>query len=138
MKSNRFAKNEEGVSAVMGVILMVAITVIMAAIIATFVLNMANGVQTKKNVAFTLSRNVNGVDVTLHDAGGAQQISDLRISGPSGASWSGTSPAGVGTVVNVGGTWRITFSGTSTSIPQHIVLTAKVDNADQVVADCTI
>ena len=39
----RFVKSEEAVSPVIGVILMVAITVILAAVIAAFVFNMGGG-----------------------------------------------------------------------------------------------
>lgn len=46
-------KNEEAVSPVIGVILMVAITVILAAVIAAFVFGMTGNVQTTKTVAVT-------------------------------------------------------------------------------------
>ena len=41
----KFTKNEEAVSPVIGVILMVAITVILAAVIAAFVFGMAGNIQ---------------------------------------------------------------------------------------------
>jgi flagellin-like protein len=46
-------KREDAVSPVIGVILMVAITVILAAVIAAFVFGMAGGVQKTKTVAAT-------------------------------------------------------------------------------------
>ena len=46
-------KNEEAVSPVIGVILMVAITVILAAVIAAFVFGMTGNVQSTKTVAVT-------------------------------------------------------------------------------------
>jgi flagellin-like protein len=50
----KFMKNEEdAVSPVIGVILMVAITVILAAVIAAFVFGMSGGVTKTKNVAVT-------------------------------------------------------------------------------------
>lgn len=52
MVSN-FRKNEEGVSAVIGVILMVAITVILAAVIAAFVFGMGGNIKATKNLHFT-------------------------------------------------------------------------------------
>ena len=51
-----FTKNDEAVSPVIGVILMVAITVILAAVIAAFVFGMAGNVQKTKVVSFTVSR----------------------------------------------------------------------------------
>jgi flagellin-like protein len=49
----KFLKGEDAVSPVIGVILMVAITVILAAVIASFVFGMAGGVQKTKAVAAT-------------------------------------------------------------------------------------
>jgi len=49
-------KNEEAVSPVIGVILMVAITVILAAVIAAFVFGMAGNIQKTKVVAITVAR----------------------------------------------------------------------------------
>jgi len=50
-------KNDEAVSPVIGVILMVAVTVILAAIIAAFVFGMAGNIQSTKVVAFTATNN---------------------------------------------------------------------------------
>ena len=52
--------NEEAVSPVIGVILMVAVTVILAAIIAAFVFNMAGSMQSSKTVGMTLTQNSSG------------------------------------------------------------------------------
>jgi flagellin-like protein len=58
-------KNEEAVSPVIGVILMVAITVILAAVIAAFVFGMAGNIQKTHTVAATVARNSStGVVVT--------------------------------------------------------------------------
>ena len=66
-------KNEEAVSPVIGVILMVAITVILAAVIAAFVFGMAGNIQKTKVVAATETRiNSSWVSVTYQggqDAG---------------------------------------------------------------------
>ena len=56
-------KNEEAVSPVIGVILMVAVTVILAAIIAAFVFNMAGSMQSSKTVGMTLTQNATGYGV---------------------------------------------------------------------------
>ena len=52
----KFMKNEDAVSPVIGVILMVAITVILAAVIAAFVFGMAGNIQKTKVVAATVSQ----------------------------------------------------------------------------------
>jgi flagellin-like protein len=51
-----FTKNEEAVSPVIGVILMVAITVILAAVIAAFVFGMAGNISKTKVVAATVQQ----------------------------------------------------------------------------------
>jgi len=56
-------KSEEAVSPVIGVILMVAVTVILAAIIAAFVFNMAGSMQSAKTVGMTLTQNATGYGV---------------------------------------------------------------------------
>ena len=62
-------KNEEAVSPVIGVILMVAITVILAAVIAAFVFGMAGNIQKTKVVAATEYR-TNSSFVTVTYQGG--------------------------------------------------------------------
>ena len=66
-------EDEEAVSPVIGVILMVAITVILAAVIAAFVFGMGPPEQ-KYNVAFSTSINSTGATLTLHDNGGATNV----------------------------------------------------------------
>jgi flagellin-like protein len=62
-------KNEEAVSPVIGVILMVAITVILAAVIAAFVFGMAGNIQKTKVVAATASR-ITSTTITVTYNGG--------------------------------------------------------------------
>ena len=75
-------KNEEAVSPVIGVILMVAVTVILAAVVAAFVFGMAGNVQKTKVVAITLTRN-SGTLVTAMNNGGtdASSLTNLTFSG---------------------------------------------------------
>lgn len=65
----KFEKNDEAVSPVIGVILMVAITVILAAVIAAFVFGMTDNVQTQKTVGMTAQ--ISGDDITTTLVGGA-------------------------------------------------------------------
>jgi flagellin-like protein len=62
-------KNEEAVSPVIGVILMVAITVILAAVIAAFVFGMAGNIQKTKVVAATEYRNSSSYVVVTYQGG---------------------------------------------------------------------
>jgi flagellin-like protein len=63
-----FMKNEEAVSPVIGVILMVAITVILAAVIAAFVFGMAGNIQKTKIVAAHATQSGNLITV-VYDGG---------------------------------------------------------------------
>ena len=64
----KFRENEDAVSPVIGVILMVAITVILAAVIAAFVFGMGSDVGTTKTVS--ISSKLDGNDIVLTINGG--------------------------------------------------------------------
>ena len=68
-------KNEQAVSPVIGVLLMVAITVILAAVIAAFVFGMAGSISKTKIVAITMEQ-VDSTRISLTNNGG-QDVSDL-------------------------------------------------------------
>lgn len=72
-------KNEEAVSPVIGVILMVAITVILAAVIAVFVFSMADEVQTTKTVLMTGSATSTDLLVTVQGGSGVDSITGLTF-----------------------------------------------------------
>ena len=57
----KIIRNDEAVSPVIGVILMVAITVILAAVIAAFVFGLAGTTGTSKNVGLTVTANTTAV-----------------------------------------------------------------------------
>jgi len=70
-------KNDEAVSPVIGVILMVAVTVILAAVIAAFVFGMAGNMSKGKVVAFTATKSDNQITVTNmggQDVGGIASL----------------------------------------------------------------
>jgi flagellin-like protein len=73
-----FTKNDEAVSPVIGVILMVAITVILAAVIAAFVFGMAGNIQKTKVVSVTMQR-VNSSAVSALFNGGTDANSLLVV-----------------------------------------------------------
>ena len=75
MKINR--SDEEAVSPVIGVILMVAIVVILAAVIAAFVFGMAGNVAPSKSVAATAS--MNGDEIICTYQGGKELVSELHM-----------------------------------------------------------
>ena len=78
-------KNDEAVSPVIGVILMVAITVILAAVIAAFVFGMSGNVQKTKVVAATAQMTTTGgIDITYQGGQDDSTLSFITISAPNG------------------------------------------------------
>ena len=79
----KFMNDEEAVSPVIGVILMVAITVILAAVIAVFVFGMAGDVQTTKVVTVTAKQVTNATDsyaqVTFQGGSDAADVEYINI-----------------------------------------------------------
>ena len=75
----KLRENEEAVSPVIGVILMVAITVILAAVIAAFVFGMGSNIQGTKVVS--ISSKIAGENIVLTVNGGTDlpTLSGLRI-----------------------------------------------------------
>jgi archaeal type IV pilus assembly protein PilA len=128
-------KNEEAVSPVIGVILMVAITVILAAVIAAFVFGMAGNIQKTKVVSATLSRaNSNNVTVTFQggqDAGSLQSICWTVNGGNAGLQASPTAATGI---LQIGSTATITAASNS-----HVIGVATFsDGSQQVIIDTNI
>jgi flagellin-like protein len=118
-------RNDEAVSPVIGVILMVAITVILAAVIAAFVFGMAGNIQKTKVVAATASHSGTTIYVTYNGGQDHAQVDSLS------ASFDGGTPVAldktVGSTVSDG-----PFTGTQT----HVVVTATFsDGSSQVILD---
>ena len=79
--------DERAVSPVIGVILMVAITVILAAVIATFVLDLGGDQREAPQASFSLS----GGTIT-HEGGDSIPETELTVVGATGGTW--TNPTG--------------------------------------------
>ena len=133
-------KNDEAVSPVIGVILMVAITVILAAVIAAFVFGMSGNIQKTKIVSVTLSR-VNSTSVIStfqggQDASALEYISWTVNSGNATVSGSTIGQQGVAsTILNVGNS--VTIS--TVPINAHLVGVGTFnDNTKQVLTDTYI
>ena len=88
-------KNDEAVSPVIGVILMVAVTVILAAVIASFVFGMSGNVQKTKVVAATaLMTTDGGIDVTYQGGPDTDSLTAINITAPNGSVWYTTDSMG--------------------------------------------
>ncbi|MGA2918975.1 type IV pilin, partial [Methanoregula sp.] len=105
-------KNDEAVSPVIGVILMVAITVILAAVIAAFVFGMAGNITKTKVVAVTASK-TDAQDITVMNQGGQDQsaLTALNVTTPGVA----LAAAGCTGSVTVGQTGT-TYCGTTAAV----------------------
>lgn len=120
-------KREDAVSPVIGVILMVAITVILAAVIAAFVIPMASNVETTKSVAATAKQVGSEIIVTYQ---GGQD--DFRI-GNITATVDGANSSTI-TDPSVGTSW--TFSHDYGTERNHVVVVASfTDGSEQVIYD---
>jgi flagellin-like protein len=136
----KFNKNDEAVSPVIGVILMVAITVILAAVIAAFVFGMAGNISKTKVVAAT-GQQVSADYITLTYQGGQDAATCIGIywtsdtvtsSYPTDSLWGatvGTTPLQVGLSDKIAGS----------SAKDHIVGTAFFsDGSQQVIYDSSL
>ena len=104
-------KNEEAVSPVIGVILMVAITVILAAVIAAFVFGMTGNVETQKNVAISAKQVTEGnLQVTVQSGADLSSLLYLRIEVTDS---DGTSLAPSYAYTTTGGSKTVTASSTN-------------------------
>ncbi|WP_424357219.1 type IV pilin [Methanocella sp. MCL-LM] len=135
----KFAKNDEGVSAVIGVILMVAITVILAAVIAAFVFSMSNGVSKPYTVGITIKKTASG-DVLITNAGGPDvgQLDYVNISyQPSTSATANTSLTNQIALQTVGGS--ITIPAANAPTPTHVIVTGKFkDGKEQVIGETDV
>jgi len=127
-------EREEAVSPVIGVILMVAITVILAAVIAAFVFGMASGVSKTKAVAATARQLQNDVIVTWQGGQDNSLVTNYTIQ----ATTSGGTSFGIinvpGTPPVVGNSTKIQSAGTAGQ--DHVTVVANFnDGSGQVVLD---
>ncbi|EMA22112.1 MULTISPECIES: type IV pilin [Haloarcula] len=83
MDIKQLIHDDDAVSPVIGVILMVAITVILAAVIASFVLGLGDQAQQatpQASFSFEYSESANTLDIT-HDGGDSIQANELHVRG---------------------------------------------------------
>lgn len=118
------ANYDDGVSPVIGVILMVAITVVLTAVIASFVFQMAGDIPSGHTVAITQKKiNTTHIEITNHGGTGIKVLESITISGDV----SGT----LG--VEVGDSTIIDISGTTD--PRVKVIGAYIDGTKSILSD---
>jgi flagellin-like protein len=124
----KFLKREDAVSPVIGVILMVAITVILAAVIAAFVFGMASGVSKTKTVAATARQNGNDIVVTWQGGQDNNYVSGYGVNIRDGALLTVIESNIVGNTTS--------FASLGTSGNDHVVINASfTDGSQQVILD---
>ncbi|MFA5347032.1 MAG: type IV pilin N-terminal domain-containing protein [Methanoregula sp.] len=145
-------KNEEAVSPVIGTILMVAVTVILAAVIASYVFGTAGNVQKTKVVAATAQMTTTG-DIYITYQGGQNDdaLTYLTIAAPNGTTTFYTSSSG-GTLTvcpaagcetaidkakpNVGTSMKLNPGSDWPPSQKHIVVTGTFnDGGSQIILD---
>lgn len=124
-----FTKNDEAVSPVIGVILMVAITVILAAVIAAFVFGMAGNVSKTKVVSVTAQR-AGATSIQLTNMGG-QDVGALTgtiaITGDLTSTTLGTAVGNTATAATtVASNARVIATGTFTDGTSQVLLDTRV------------
>jgi flagellin-like protein len=124
----KIIKNDEAVSPVIGVILMVAITVILAAVIAAFVFGLAGTSQATKSVGVTASLNGTNYGIITWQGG-----SDLnKITQWTAKITNGTAVAGGSNTPSVG---QVNATNL-TIVGERFIITAKFqDGSEQVIFD---
>jgi len=121
----KFTKNEDAVSPVIGVILMVAITVILAAVIAAFVFGMAGNIQKTKVVATTVTQQGSTIIVTYQ--GGQDNADVVSVQAR-------LNDADFG--MSIGPSVGKALTTTGTDARDHVVVTATFrDGSTQVITD---
>ncbi len=142
--------SEDAVSPVIGVILMVAITVILAAVIAAFVFGMAGNVSKTRSVAVTGQKQGTNIIVTNNGGPDNADMSNWNITidgahmGPAaGASVGNNSVGYYQTCTGVTGTataaQNIAYGYSITTARNHLVVTATfTDASQQVILDTNI
>jgi flagellin-like protein len=107
MQLKQLLNDDDAVSPVIGVILMVAITVILAAVIASFVLGLGGNTETTPSASFNFDYDADNTDLTItHQSGQTIRADELYIRGDSLAEtgrWDNLGGEATGSIEGVSG-----------------------------------
>jgi flagellin-like protein len=131
--------NDEAVSPVIGVILMVAVTVILAAVIAAFVFGLTGNLQSTKNIAVTAQKpNTSAIQIVYDGGQSSALVVNLSVSingAPGLTMGQGTVGSQTGPM-NVGCSTIIYGGSNAYASRTHVLVTATfTDGTQQVVLD---
>ncbi|PSQ29806.1 type IV pilin [Halobacteriales archaeon SW_6_65_46] len=112
MNIKELFNDDSAVSPVIGVILMVAITVILAAVIGTFVLGLGSNVQSVPSAQFSFDYDSGATEVTVtHDGGDTIAATSLSVnSDGSTTAWGSAKSGGGATEVSSGNSATFDYS----------------------------
>ena len=132
-RMGRLRKDEKAVSPVIATILMVAITIVLAAVIASFVYGYTGSLEKEKKVVATASYNTKSktIVVTYHGGPDQDEVSSITVN-----AWnsSGAALTVTGTISNPGDS--VTITSPDTKGENHIVVVATFDDGSkQVILD---
>jgi flagellin-like protein len=130
MKGNLFQEDDRAVSPVIGVILMVAITVILAAVIGTFVLNLGGSVSTNVQAGASVTAEDGDITVTWTSNQNADYLTATTDkSGP--CTFSGGSISQVGQSLTTGDctgkTVKVTVTASTQEGQNTVIITKDVE-----------
>ena len=136
-------RNGDAVSEVIGIILLVAITVIIAAVIAMYVFGVPANLTKTKIVAVTAQLENSGDIVIMYQGGQDDQtLSSIRITAPDSTTWhpidsSGTLSDSGSTYAkpNIGAVMRLNKNPLWPDRKHILVVGTFIDGADQVILD---
>lgn len=135
----KIIKNDEAVSPVIGVILMVAITVILAAVIAAFVFGLAGTTSTSKNVGLTVAANGTNQGFKVTVQGGTDLLTLTMLNWSNDGSSFGTFNYASNTTVNPGGKYtvgEVLWTGATTNQGTKLIIRGTfTDGSSQVLFD---
>ena len=133
-------KNEEAVSPVMGVILMVAITLILATIIATYAFGMSESIHNMRVVATSVVQSGSDIVVTYRGGAAHPDLNSITVVAPDGTSFNTVSPGGelstTGTPVTPDVGAVMVLSHVATSNNDHVTVIGHFnDGSEQIISD---
>jgi len=132
-------KNEEAVSPVIGVILMVAITVILAAVIAAFVFGMAGNISKTKVVAMTVAKtDSNHIRVMNQGGQDATSLTSAMVNTSIGSTCSAMGGSTGTMAIGCTSICTATSSGAFSVPVQVTVVGTFTDGSQQVLIDTTV
>ena len=129
--------DDRAVSPVIGVILMVAITVILAAVIGTFVLGLGDQVSNTTPQASISAEGVDDTSITLSHGGGDTLESgstDIVVEGTNSATYNATSGGSLSTAQDIviyedsGSTYNVSWAGTNVTYDSGLTTISSSDS----------